>query len=209
MASRRHVGREIKRSFGPSVLVAVGSVVAWVYRLLFSGWDERLYKKNRRNFVRDIERSFAYLFSQHGGSVHPSEGENLPRAFDYVSVTLDFEAMRVQLIRGRGELDARIAPPFDPGEWREIEFFWQLVDFPGRENSLFAENQLDGLAGRLQESWNQLAYVLSEENWFPSLTNAEWRRFLKLAREEKLALRANMASSLRKPSTSGVTFGPE
>jgi hypothetical protein len=209
MATRHPIGRGIKRSFGLSVFVAVGSVIAWVYRLLFSGWDERLYKKNRRNFASEIERSFAYLFSQHGGSVHPIEGENLPRAFDYVSVTVDFEAMRVQLIRGRGELDARIAPPFEPGEWREIEFFWQLVDFPGREYSLFAENQLDELAGKLQESWSQLTFVLSEENWLPSLTNAEWRRFLKLTREEKLTFRANMTPSRRKRSTSGVTFGPE
>jgi hypothetical protein len=209
MARRRPLGSGVRRGFGLSVLIAVGTVIAWTYKLLFSGSDERQYQKYRRLFISDIERSFSYLFSEHGGSIHPDAGKDLRRAFDYVSVTLEFKGMRVQIIRGRGDLDARLAPSFDPEEWLELDFFWQLIGSPEGRSSLFAKDQLDQLAGQLQTNWSQLTTVLSDENWFPTLTNAEWRRFLKLPIEEKLAVRASMAPCRLKPRTSGgITFGP-
>jgi hypothetical protein len=209
MAGRRPLEKGFRRGFGLSVLVAAGTVIAWTYKLLFSGSDERHYQKYRRRFIGDVERSFSYLFSEHGGSIHPDAGKDLRRAFDYVSATLEFKEMRVQIIRGRGELDTRLAPSFDAEEWRDLEFLSQLVGLPEGKFSLFAQDQLDELAGQLQTNWSQLAAVLSEENWFPSLTNAEWRRFLKLSPEEKLAVRASIAPSPRKPTTTrGLIIGP-
>lgn len=200
MALRRPIGRCIQRSFALSLLVVFGNVVAWTYRQLFSGLDERSYRTNRRKFIAEIERSFSYLFAQHGGRLHPSEGENLPRAFDYASVTVEFNEMRVQLTRGRGELSARLAPLSDPGEWRELQFYWQLLNLCEGNDSLRPETSLEQIAWKLQANWDQLVAVFAEENWFPALTNPEWRRFLKLSHDEKLSVRSSMAPKQRKPS---------
>ena len=198
MARRISISKNIRRSFSESVFIAFGNFVAWTYRLLFSGLDERGYQTNRRKFKADVERSFSYLFSQHKGKIHPSAGENLPRAFDYVSVTVEFEEMRIQLIRGRGELDVRVAPTSDPSEWRHLIFYWQLLNLPEGNDSLGPETSLEQLAWRLQANWDRLVTIFADENWFPSLTNAEWSRFLKLSHEEKVSVRASMAPKLRK-----------
>ena len=200
MAPRRPIGKGIQRSFGLSVFVAFGNVVAWTYRLLFSGLEERSHQSNRHKFIAEVERDFSYLFSQHKGRVHLNEGENLPRAFDHVSVTVEFKEMRVQLTRGRGELDARLAPASDPSEWRELRFYWQFLNLPEGDYSLGTETSLEQVAWRLQANWVRLVYVFTDENWFPSLTNPEWRRFLQLSHEEKLSVRASMAPKLRKGS---------
>jgi hypothetical protein len=64
---------------------------------------------------------------------------------------------------------------------------------------------LDELAGQIQLSWSQLTELLSEENWLPGLTLAEWRRFIQLPVQEKLEIRETMAPRPRTPAP-GSTF---
>jgi hypothetical protein len=59
---------------------------------------------------------------------------------------------------------------------------------------------LDQLAEQLQVGWDQLVDLLSEENWFPGLTMAEWRRFINMPSEEKLAILASRTPKQRKQS---------
>jgi hypothetical protein len=109
-----------KLSSSDSVLKAVGFVILKIYKLLFSGLDERAYQSNRRRFIEDLNDNFSELLSEHAGRIHPTEGQNLPRAFDYVAVTLEFPEIRLQLIKGRGELSVRVAPSREPEDWQEL-----------------------------------------------------------------------------------------
>jgi hypothetical protein len=189
-----------KPSFSYSLLSAFGSAVGWIYKLAFGGFDEFFYRRSRQRFIVEINRNFDYLFSEHHGSVSLHEGENYPRAFDYVCVVLEFDAMRIRIIRGRGELDVEVAPAREPGDWRELCFLRQVMDQSGRNEIPSMPRSLDELAGQVQECWSQLTELMSEENWFPSLTLAEWRRFIRLPLREKLEIRESMAPRLSKPA---------
>jgi hypothetical protein len=195
---KNHLRKPTSESFSLSLLRAFGSVAGWVYSMAFGGFDELVRRRDRQGFIAEVNRSFSYLFSEHEGSVHPHEGENLPRAFDYVSVVLEFKEMSVRLTSGRGELDAEVAPARAPNDWRELRFLWQVADPSDGTDVPWISSSLEGFASQLQGSWHQLAFVLSEENWFPTLTLAEWRRFVRLPSAEKLAVRESMAPKQRK-----------
>jgi hypothetical protein len=132
--------------------------------------------------------------------VLPHEGEELPRAFDYHSVILEFKEMRIRLVRGRGELEVELAPTREPGDWRELSFLQQVLASSEGYVPLFSQKPLDQLAGQLQAGWEQLVDLFSEENWFPGLTMPEWRKFIRLPREEKLAILASRTPKQRQES---------
>jgi hypothetical protein len=188
----------MKRSFLLSLLFLFGSALGWVYKMAFGGLDEAFYRRSRRAFIAEVNGSFSYLFSQHGGKVNLQEGVDFPRAFDYVSVTVEFKELRIRLIQGRGELEAELAPTREPGDWRDLSFLQQVLASPPGYTPVFENGSLDQLAGQLQTGWDQLVDLLSEQNWFPGLTLAEWRKFIRLPSEEKLAI---LAGRKPKPGT--------
>ena len=104
-----------KRRLSDSFLSAFGSAVGWVYKSAFGGFDELFYQWSRKRFIAKVNQSFEYLFSEHHGSVNQHEGQHYPRAFDYLLVVLEFDAMRIRIMSGRGELDVEVAPAREPG----------------------------------------------------------------------------------------------
>jgi len=190
---KSHLRNSGTESISLSILRAFGAFAGWVYRMAFGGLDEFLHRRARRGFIAEVNRNFSYLFSEHDGRVHPHEGEDLPRGFDYVSVVLEFREMRFRLTRGRGELDADVAPAREPNDWRELRFLWQVANPSDETTTPWIASSITGFAEQLQASWQQLSLLVSEENWFPTLTMAEWRRFIRLPSEEKIAVREGMA----------------
>ncbi len=160
---KRYIGRPVKRSLANSFLYILGSVFGGVYKVAFGGLDELLYKRARKQFIAEIELSFHYLFLKREGAVVPIEGTNLPRAFDYVGVTIAFSEVRFRIIRGRGELRVQAALPNDPSRWEDIELLWSRQAMRECGNSSSVHATLSDVAGTLDRYWDELLIAL--ESW--------------------------------------------
>ena len=127
-----------------------------IYKLLFGRLDERAYQQNRNEFVALIKIAFSNVLAIHKGSIVPHEGEELPRAFDFVAVTLEFPQIRFRLIRGRGELRIQFASKELPRNWQELNSFWNLVREPEWVTLALSYSQLDEFAEELERGWEKL-----------------------------------------------------
>src|SRR6267154_2652509 len=85
-----------------------------------------LNRRTRAGFFREIDAAFSNLMVLHGGRRVPYEGEELPQAFDYVAVTVEFAEIWFRFIRGRGELRTQVARPNEPYNWEELTLLWNL-----------------------------------------------------------------------------------
>ncbi len=157
----RYAGKRIRRGFGDSMLHAFGSVVGWIYRMAFGGLEELAYRRSRKHFIAEIEKSFSDLFSQRAGLVVSDEGLNLPRAFDYVAVTVEFKDVRFRFIRGRGELRVQAAPTINPEEWQDLSLLWHRKAMRGCGSPPSCYDQLGEVVQRLEANWDQLETALA------------------------------------------------
>jgi hypothetical protein len=146
------------------VLNAVGNLVSWLYKLLFSGLDEWSYQNSRRQLIANINDNFAELFSERGGRVHSQEGKRLPKAFDYVSATVEFAEIRFRLVAGRGELAVYIAPSSDPGDWQDLGTLVYGEDRRGGIHSPECVAFLDQTARYIRSHWDELVELYTVEN---------------------------------------------
>lgn len=151
-----------KRTPSDIALHIVGRVVSWIYKLLFSGLDERAYQRNRRRFIDDVELSFAELFAKHPGRVHPTEGKNLPRAFDYVLVTLEFKELAFRLVAGRSELDIYVAPASDPSDMQDLGTLFKDVQVSPSYSVI--PGYLRHTARYIQNHWDELVQLYTTDN---------------------------------------------
>jgi hypothetical protein len=157
----RYPRRPLKRGLGDSLLHVLGSVVGWIYKMAFGGLDELVYRKNRKQFIAEVEQGFSSLISQHAGKVVPDEGLELPKAFDYVAVTVEFSAVRFRIIRGRGELRVQAALPSDPHDWEDLSLLWsrRVMRECGKPPSI--HDRLEEVAQRIDANWNQIVASLA------------------------------------------------
>jgi hypothetical protein len=160
---KRYVGRPLKRGFALTLLSIFGDVVVQTYKLAFGGFDELFYRRSRKKFVNEIKREFSDIFSRRHGKVIPNEGINLPRAFDYVAVTIEFKEIRFRIIRGRGELRLQAAEPSSLESWQDLSLLWHRKPMRecGDPPSCYAP--LGEVAQRIDDCWDQLLAAL--EAW--------------------------------------------
>ena len=157
---KRYVGRPVKRGFEDSLLNAFGAVVGWIYQMAFGGFDELAYRRRRKAFAAEIEQGFSDLFAQHTGRIVPDEGKHLPRAFDYVAVTVEFEEARFQIIRGRGELRVRAAATLEPQDWQDLSLLWHRKAMRACGSPPSCNDELGEIAQRIANCWDQLLAAL-------------------------------------------------
>jgi hypothetical protein len=149
-----------KRSFSNMLLLVSGSVIGWAYKIAFGWLDELLYQRDRKRFIREIEQGFAELFSKRVGKVVSHEGKNLIHAFDYVSVTVEFDEILVRVTRGRGEMLVQVSPRTEPKNWLALSTLWDRIALPewGRPPSIYDEP--GEIAQRLDTCWDRLVPAL-------------------------------------------------
>ena len=158
---KRYVGEPFRRSVGDSLLHIFGSVVAWIYRMGFGGLVELAYKRSRKQFTAEIEQSFSGLFSQRAGKVVSDEGSNLPRAFDYVSVAIEFKEVRFRIVRGRGELCVYAATTTEPTDWQDLSVVWHRKAMRESGDPPSCCDSLGEVVQRLDANWDQLLVALA------------------------------------------------
>jgi hypothetical protein len=143
------------------MLCVFGDVVSWIYKMAFAGFDELAYRRSRKKFIAEIKQDFSDLLSQHRGRVVPDEGINLPRAFDYVAVTVEFEEVRFRITRGRGELDIQATSPNEPQNWQDLSLLWHRKAMRECGNPPSCHAELGEVVQRLDNNWDQLVAALA------------------------------------------------
>ncbi len=96
----------------------IGFVVETVYKLAFGWWvDPWVQRKANRALLDDVEANFYFLTSQ------PEARISCPKRvlpFDFASVEIRWENLRVLVRRGRGDTTVSIAPVHSPQDSYEL-----------------------------------------------------------------------------------------
>jgi hypothetical protein len=129
--------------------------------MAFGGLDELTYRRDRRKFIAEIEQDFSSLFSKRAGNVVSEEGLELPRAFDYVSVAIEFKEVRFRIVRGRGELCIYAATTTEPTDWQDLSVVWHRRAMRECGSPPSCKDQLGEVAQRLDANWDQLLIALA------------------------------------------------
>jgi hypothetical protein len=146
-----------------SLLCVSGGVIAWIYKTAFGGFDELAYQRSRKKFIAEIKQDFSAVLSRRHGRVVPDEGINVPRAFDFVAVTVEFEEIRFRITRGRGELRVQAAATSDPQDWQDLSLLWHRKAMQECGNPPSCSDQLGDVVQRIDNNWAQLLAAL--ETW--------------------------------------------
>jgi len=92
-------------------------LVKYLYKGLLGWWlDPWLLEKDQKQLLRDVLDCMPFLASN-GIAV---KGKPFPRRFDYSSVLLDLENIRVRVARGRGELAVSLSPQSSLLDWYDL-----------------------------------------------------------------------------------------
>ena len=123
-----------------------------------------LNRKTRARFFREIDAAFSNLMVLHDGRRVPYEGEELPQAFDYVAVTVEFAEIWFRFIRRRGELRTQVARPDEPYNWEELTLLWNPMATAECWTPPSAFRQLGDLLTRFETCWDRLVARLAHPN---------------------------------------------
>ena len=127
------MGRELKSwlvAFITPPLLVVGFVVKTLYKLLFSGADRRLAKREQDRLAKEIHEEMPFLFGEYGARIIPNQGVPFPPGFDYAIVTLEIGDLLFRFIRGRGDLDVWVASKNAPQEWHDVLLVIRAMEDP-------------------------------------------------------------------------------
>jgi hypothetical protein len=127
------MGRELKSwivAFITPPLLVVGFVFKTLYKLLFSGVDRRLARRDQNRLAKEIREEMPFLFDEYGARIVPNQGVPSPPGFDYAIVTLEIGDLLFRFIRGRGDLDIRVASKNTPKEWHDVLLVIRAMEDP-------------------------------------------------------------------------------
>ena len=158
---KRYVGRPVRRGLADSLLHVFGAVVGSIYKLAFGGLEEIAYRRSRKKFIAEVKQDFSDLFSRRGGRVVPDEGISLPRSFDYVGVSIEFQQVRFRIIQGRGELRIQAAESSPSCDWQDLSLLWHRKPMRECGDPPSPHDQLGNVVQRIDNHWDQLIIALA------------------------------------------------
>lgn len=141
-------------------LLIIGKAIAWTYTILFGWSDVRLSKRHDEELAQDIREKLPFLFTDFHATVNPDESLKYPRPLDYAAVVVEFEGLRLRVIRGRGDLAAKITNSDSPNSWEELIHVLELVG-QKRERRYFMN--LEELARSLEENLPKIRELFSPQ----------------------------------------------
>jgi hypothetical protein len=106
----------------------VRAIVLPTYKLVFGRLDKRLALKEELKLGSEIQIALRFLFTEGHGRIIPNKGVRFPPGFDYAYVTVSLEKFSLRFLRGRGELDVRVAPTFAPDDWHDLSLVLAVMD---------------------------------------------------------------------------------
>lgn len=111
-------------------LMALGFIAKAVYSLFFGRADKRLAQKNQEILAASVKAELPFLFNEYGGVIIPNQGVPFPPGFDYAIVTVEVGDTLFRFIRGRGDLDVRVAAKSDVTDWHDVTLVISAIEVP-------------------------------------------------------------------------------
>jgi hypothetical protein len=111
-------------------LMVIGFIAKAVYSLLFGRADKRLAQKNQEVLAGSVKAELPFLFNEYDGGIIPNEGVPFPPGFDYAVVTVEVGELLFRFIRGRGDLDVRVAAKSNAADWHDVTLVISAIEDP-------------------------------------------------------------------------------
>jgi hypothetical protein len=161
-------------------VVSVGKLVGKIFRTLFGHRDVQLSKTREENLAKEISSEMPFLFDRYRGKVVPDESVKYPRPFDYASVVVAVDDLRLRFFRGRGDLRVHVAQKEAPSEWYELHVLLSVIEGRAISEPLL----LIDVARLLESRLTNLEEAFSKTN-YPELR----RRLSNVDEDERAAIR--------------------
>jgi hypothetical protein len=146
-------------------LIVLGFIAKAVYSLFFGRADKRLAQKNQEVLAANVKAELPFLFNEYDGVIIPNEGVRFPPGFDYAVVTVEVGELLFRFIRGRGDLDVRVAAKSDATDWHDVTLVISAIEDPEdmkRKSFLYLSDfapLLRGNMSRLIEAFSNAQYA--------------------------------------------------
>jgi hypothetical protein len=111
-------------------LMVLGFIAKAVYSLFLGRADKRLAQKTQEVLAASVKAELPFLFNEFGGVIIPNEGVPFPPGFDYAIVTVEVGELLFRFIRGRGDLDVRVAAASAATDWRDVTLVISAIEDP-------------------------------------------------------------------------------
>ena len=129
-----------------------------------AGWLKNMFRGDARigaQFISQIQRDFAFLFTEYAAKIVPNDKE-YPPMFDNALVTVVVNVIRFRFVQDRGDQRVDVAPMHAPEAWEELDFVLMVIDPDGEKPSWVS---LGDLAGILITRFAQLEQALSKAEY--------------------------------------------
>jgi hypothetical protein len=145
------------------VFLAVGFIIRWFWKLLFSWWLEPLLdRRYQESLQEDIRRHIPFLFFEHDAAFLPDVHKS---RYGEVEAVIQMRDFRIKFSRFRDQHDVLVASNKQPDLFQEITAFLDNADFragrrrnPGVPYSYSSWTEAGWI---LQQNWDRLTKALS------------------------------------------------
>lgn len=153
--------RETLITFGRPVYVALGSLFAAIYKVMFGWLEIGSQRKADSALLYDVRKKFFFLFPP-AEIVKERWYRVLP--FDYSSVSVSYKNICFCFTRGRGELNISLSPGHAPRAAQELRYVVATLDSVNI-SKVAASGDLDDAADLLRPRLEALNEAFSERRY--------------------------------------------
>lgn len=111
-------------------LMVLGFIAKAVYLLFFGLADKRLAQKHQEMLAASVKAELPFLFNECGGVIIPNQGVPFYPGFDFAIITVEVGEILFRFIRGRGDLDVRVAAKSDATVWHDVTLVISAIEDP-------------------------------------------------------------------------------
>lgn len=83
--------------------------------------------KVREQFIAQVQRDFAFLFTDHAAEIVANDKE-YPPMFDNAIITVVVDNLRFRFVQERGEHRVDVAPCDEPEAWETLDYALMAID---------------------------------------------------------------------------------
>jgi hypothetical protein len=128
--------------------------------------------QNEQRFAEEIRTHLSFLFSEHAAEIIPNEGVPFPPPLDGAYVTVAVGAIRLRVVRGRGDFSVSVGSEFAPQHWEDFRLVADGISEWETTRPLPYGYSLGTFDSVLRPRLAHLQDALSKEHWEATLSNA-------------------------------------
>jgi hypothetical protein len=130
-----------------------------------AGWLKKMLRGDatiREKFMAQIQRDFAFLFTEYAAKIISNDKE-YPPMFDNALITVVVDGIRFRFVQDRGEQRVDVASLEAPEAWEELSFVLMVIDPIGEKPSWASLRDLAGILrmrlAQLEDAFSTAKYA--------------------------------------------------